>query len=138
MIEEFEIKDLCDVKGKPGLYLVKGRTNAGVVMRRLTDPKRTVLVKSGIMPFKDVVIYRSADDPVSLESVLERMYELQEDGVEFPKNLAHLTDRWDGSHDLMEEVVPGYDPERFKPGHMDKILKWFTELCLALEMMDDD
>jgi hypothetical protein len=135
-MEPFEIKDLYALNGQPGLYRFVGQAKSGYVFSRLTDPGKIVLQESGISRLNDVRIYTAAGE-VTVESVIDRMYEIADSGVHMPSNLSSIDNgRWDSINDFMEEMVPRYDREQFKPYHMEKLIKWYHEVAAAVNMLD--
>jgi hypothetical protein len=136
-MESFEIKELYTLHGKPGLYKFVGQAKAGYLFSRLTEPGKVVLQDTGIGRLNDIRIY-TTEGEVSVESVIDRMYEIADGGIKIPDNLAVLSDRWESVSDFMQEMVPSYDSEQFKPYHMEKVLKWYHEISKALDMLDTD
>lgn len=136
-MESFEIKDLYSLQGKPGLYLFKGAVKGGHVFTRLTEPGKTIVFRENVTKISDVGVYVGTDkeETVLLETVFERMYELTDKGIIIPDSLIHINDRWNDVSDFMEEIVPNYNKTEFKPYHMEKILKWYSEMVKALDML---
>lgn len=147
-MESFEIKDLCSIHGKQGVFRFKKQLRNGIAFSRLIDPEQTVVVfdkdRKKISVFNNIGVYiKDQKDPNTLESVIETLYAMEDAGTVIPENLAQLeadqacTDTWPTIADFMEEVLPNYDRDQFKPHHMDKILKWYTEITEALNLVDD-
>jgi len=147
-MESFEIKDLCAVHGIQGVYRLKKRLRNGIALSRLINPEQMVVVfakdQKKITQFNNVGVYvKDQEEPNTLESVIETLYTMTDSGTDIPENLAHLgsdracADTWPTVEDFMEEVLPNYDRDRFKPYHMDKILKWYKEIIEALDMLDE-
>lgn len=143
-MESFEIKDLFAIHGKSGLFRFKARLkNGGNLFVRLIDEKQKVIMMSKdngkLMHFENIGVYiKDQEDPIKLESVLETLYEMSDKDIEIPSNLVTLGDRWETVETFMSEVIPNYDDTKFKPHHMDKILKWYHEFVTGLDMLDAD
>lgn len=141
-MEPFEIKDLFAINGRPGLFRYKGKLrNGNNLFARLINENEKVLLTAKdngkIQHFANIGVYiTDQEDPITLESVLETLYAMADDGTEIPANLALVGDRWDTIEDFMSEVIPNYDATKFKPHHMDKILKWYHEFVKGLDLMD--
>ena len=71
---------------------------------------------------------------VPVEEVIERMYDLEISGEMKRADMDKPCDLIG----LMELVVPSYDMTEFKPYHMQRLLKWYAEIRLALDMLGDD
>lgn len=144
-MRDFEIPKLYSLHGHQGVFRFKGDLRGGkFLFERLIDPVKKIIMsdRTGISKFKDVSIYiKGQEEPVALESVIETLYEMADRGTGIPDNLEKLKsdqtckDTWPTVEKFMEEVVPGYD-QRFKPYHMDKILKWYHEIVEALALID--
>lgn len=135
-MKEFEIKNLYAIHGKPGIYRYVGTVNkSNLLFSRLIDDKQKVLTSrnAGIVHFANVVVY-THDGQMPLEQVFERLYELKESG-NIPEDFDNLTD--DARASFMELAVPKFDGGQFKAYHMTKILKWFSEISVALDMLND-
>ena len=141
-MESFEIKELFAINGQSGLFKFKAKLrNNSIMMERLIDPKQRLLIPNKDMAklskIDNIGVYvTDQDDPVTLESVIETIYAMGDKGIEVPANLVVLGDRWATVEDFMEEVVPNHDRTKFKPYHMEKILKWYHEFVIALDMLD--
>lgn len=150
-MEDFEIKQLVAINGMPGLYKIKSSVNIkdSVLVERLTQPGALTPVnykRNQITPLNSVVIYLKPDTvsvdtlgssdkkTVPVERVIERLYELELEGEAIPPNMASVPI----AEDFMELVVPNYDNTVFKKYHMDKILKWYAEISVALEMLENE
>lgn len=142
-MREFEIKELFTINGQGGLFRFKANLrNNAVMLERLTDPTQRVVLQNKDMcklsKIDNIGVYIvDQDDPLTLESVIETIYSMYDQEIEIPTNLAVLGDRWSSIDEFMEEVVPNHDRTKFKPYHMDKILKWFHEIVLALDMLNE-
>lgn len=141
-MESFEIKELFAISGQNGLFKFKGKLrNNSIVMERLIDPKQRLLIPnkdiSKLSKIDNIGVYvTDKDEPVKLETVLENIYSMRDQGIDIPVNMTVIGDRWPTVADFMEEVIPNHDSTKFKPYHMEKILKWYHEFVIALDMLD--
>lgn len=129
-MEEFEIKNLLSVSGMPGVYRFRGfLKNGNLVVERLTTGDRTNInpKKSQITKFGNVYI-ETNDGNIGLEQVIEKLYETEN----IPDFVVITPDE---QRDFMQRVVPGYDKQKFKPYHMTKILGWFKDINIAVEIL---
>lgn len=133
----FEIKNLFYISGKPGLFRMKLKLRNGmIVFSGLVDEKDITidLRKDSVSKIADTIIHKADGTSVQLEAVIERMYELKLEGTVFD-GFDKLGDY--AKVDVMEKVVPGYDPKKFKLSHMVKVVKWFIEFDKALTILNE-
>jgi len=141
-MKAFDIKDLFAINGKPGLYLYFGRlrSKANVFVRLINQEEKVIVFDkdaSKLTKFSNVGVYvKDQEEPNTLESVIETLYAMEDGGKSIPQHLGLIGAGWDTITDFMNEVVPNHDDTRFKQYHMDKILKWYHEIVVALKLID--
>ena len=146
-MKAFDINNLFAIHGKTGLYLHISRTRSNSnVFARLVNPKETVVIfdkdANKLTKFSNVGVYvKDQEEPNTLESVIETLYAMADSGKPIPEHLgligaAGWDCSWDTITDFMNEALPNFDEVRFKPYHMDKILKWYHEIVSALKLID--
>lgn len=149
-IESFSLRELYTVTGQPGLWRVKSYSAAmGIaVMSRLTNPKQTTRCRtSDLSPIESIRISTTLperkapkhfSDPnvVTVATVFENIWNLKEAGT-LVKSIAEFEAC--GKPEQESEiliVLPHADLSKFLPSHYTKILRWYSDLELAMTMLE--
>ena len=140
--QEFDLKRLYAVKGLPHLWVFGAvlKNGSWVLKHAKTGHKQIIHDRSKIQPFEHMAIHMEDGSKKPLEEVLNKLFEMEEAGITIPKDLTQppenvLNEPFAGK--IMKAVIPGYDPNEFKPYHMETILKWFHEVCEVIENMEE-
>lgn len=117
------LQKVLSVSGEPGLfqYLSQGKT--GIIAEQLGTGKRKAFAGNArVTSLSDISIYAD-DDEVKLQDVLLKIKENLGD----KKAMSHKSSEKEIIK-FFEEVLPGYDRDRFYPSHMKKVIQWYNIL----------
>jgi hypothetical protein len=118
-----EFRDLFRVKGKKGLFSPASKpTKSGLVhmVEFLGDQRCTVHVRD-LECLDRLVFFKSDNSTIKISEVFDNIAAY--DGF---KELNFIVEK-------MAVMVPGYDPEKFKPYHAERVYEWYNEIVSKLD-----
>ncbi len=111
------------ITGKPGLFEVVSQTKTGVILKSLTDGKRSpVITNKNVSLLENISIFTYQEE-VPLLTVFKTIFD-KEDGK---KAINHK----ESNSKLVEyfsEILPDFDQERVYVSNIKKILQWYNTL----------
>ncbi len=125
-----DLTKILAISGKPGLFKTLGQTKTGLIVESLIDGKRFPAFSHERMSSLAEISVFAADEDVSLEEVLKRIYEKYEG-----KPAINPSAKGDDLKAFMKEVLPAYDEERVYTSDIKKIITWYN-LLAEKEMLD--
>jgi len=140
-MEPFQVKDLYSITGNPGLWRVRRYVEKSRMgnFANLVDEFKTVTVSiDKVAKIDNIIIYTTDTNGVGGQKKLEDVFGdimTFEEKEKLPDNFSALSDV--DKHLWMDKLVPGHDNSRFKPYHMDKIMKWYKELRAAIKILNE-
>lgn len=88
-----------------------------VIMSEFLGPKKVTTHVRNLQCLDDFVFYKSNGEKIKMENVFDNLnYKFGED----------LELKY--SKEMMEIMVPDYDPDKFKMSHGEKVLGWYLEI----------
>lgn len=126
-----ELKEVVAISGVPGLHLVVGRRNTGLIVETIDEKKRRFPtgMHQKVSILEDISMYTLEGD-LRLKHVLKSIYEKEtKEGLQIP-------DKKSGNDDLtafMQEVLPNYDADRVTFGDIRKLTQWYQILKSVLD-----
>ena len=116
------MKDLriISISGKPGLFKLLTTTKSGIIAESLIDNKRIMAPFTNISALDEIAVY-TYEDEVPLWQVFQKIA----DKENYEKSIDHKSSKKDLTA-YFDEVLPGYDEDRFYPSHMKKIVQWYN------------
>ena len=120
------LEDILAISGQPGLFKLisnaQGKNN--IIVESLTTGKRLpIFSTTSVSQLKEVLIYSSDSDDVSLKNVFENLYEKYEG-----KSLSNTKLGNQDYRDFMENGLPNYDKEKVYVSDMKKLYNWYNIL----------
>lgn len=129
-----KLEGILSVSGKPGLYELSARTNAGIIVKDLeTEKKFPIHNTQKVSALTDISIYGLSDDK-PLGEIYEGLYKV-EGGKQTAVDLKDV----DKLREKLEEVYPEFDRDRVYASDLKKLFKWYNLLvkCGLLDAGDD-
>jgi len=124
--DSIDFNRLFRVKGHKGLYyLISIPNKAGMCgFQEFLGEKRFTTHKRDAELLAAFTFKKGDGDNLTLGQVFDNLHEHPED------HLKSLTEE-----ELMDIMVPGYDPETFKPYHAAKVIAWYSEVNAKVEAL---
>lgn len=129
------LEGILSVTGKPGLFELSARTNAGIIARDLeTDKKFPIHSTHKVSALSDISIYGLSEDK-PLGEIYESLFKLQK-GSPIDIDLKDVP----ALRDKLLEVFPEYDEDRVYSSDLKKLFKWYNLLvkCDMFNTEDTD
>ncbi|MDR2359553.1 MAG: DUF5606 domain-containing protein [Prevotellaceae bacterium] len=118
-----DLQKIFAITGYPGLFRHLSQGRNGIIVESMLDGKRMNAGGSmRVTALSDVAIYTDTEE-LPLRDVLVKIKEKQNSAAAIDHKSAP-----DVLRKYFEEVLPGYDRERFYPSHMKKVLEWYNLL----------
>lgn len=120
------LEDILAISSHPGLYKLISNAQAknNIIVESLTTGKRLpIFSTTTVSQLKEVLIYSSDSDDVSLKTVFENLYEKYEG-----KSLSNTKPGNQDYKDFMENGLPNYDKEKVYVSDMKKLYNWYNIL----------
>ncbi len=116
-----DLKKILSVSGETGLFRYVSQGKTGIIAEQLVDSKRKAFGMSAkVTSLSDISIYAD-DTEVKLQDVFLMMKgKLAEAQAPSPKSENKVL------ISFFEEVLPGYDRDRFYVSHMKKVVQWYN------------
>jgi hypothetical protein len=125
-----DLTKILAISGKPGLFKTLGQTKTGLIVESIIDGKRFPAFSHERMSSLAEISVFAADEDVSLEEVLKRIYEKHEG-----KPAINPSAKGEELKAFMKEILPNYDEERVYTSDIKKIITWYN-LLAEKEMLD--
>lgn len=128
-----KLEGILSVSGKPGLYELSARTNAGIIVKDLESEKKFPIHNTQkVSALTDISIYGLSEDK-PLGEIYESLYKA-EGGKQTDVDLKDVGEL----RDKLEEVYPEFDRDRVYASDLKKLFKWYNLLvkCGLLEVDD--
>ncbi len=113
-------QEIIRITGKPGLYRLVSTVKGGILAQSIDGNKRIIAPLHTVAPLDNLVIF-TREDEIKLARLFRTMFEKQKENLQPPSPKTAVPE----ITAYFEQVLPGYDHERFLPSHMKKVLQWY-------------
>ena len=123
-----DLKDIVTISGQSGLFKSLAATQQGLVVESLDEHKKRSVKqfqRYDISTLEDISIYTTGEEEtIPLATILWRLY-AEFGGLMEPA----LCDTPEKRQELMQRIVPDYDPARVYESSIKKVFQWYNTLA---------
>jgi hypothetical protein len=134
---QFNFNNLLRVRGEKGKLFtpcskVQKNGMVGVMEFMNFGNKKTVKAVDCIALSSYIFYHEAGKEPLKMDEVISNLHEFNEANEDKFKQMCSVGDK-----ELMEIMVPNYDPQMFKGYHMAQIIEWYNILLDKLETIKE-
>lgn len=117
-----EFKDVAAVSGKSGLFKILKPTRTGVILESIDAAKNKLIIdtNSKVSILKDITVYTTGADNISLSEILFKINELYQNNLPVSPKSSDKELR-----DFLLQIVSDYDSERVYSSDIKKMVNWY-------------
>lgn len=135
--DEINFTELFRLKGKRGLFTLRSQVNkAGMVaVIGFRDYNRKFTVKADdLICLGQLTFQREAGfEDLRMNDVFNNLFDYCHEGQVEAKDINKLM-----LDDLIDIMVPNYDPDKFKRYHAETVLSWYKEVFNKLKSIENE
>lgn len=132
-----KLDNLFRIKGKPGLWWMRGEISKGGMANMVNYATPQLSVFAHANSFENVANfhfeYLDEEQNKQYLDTAKVFLNLEDEGLTGFEDLSHIH----VCDEIMQTMVPGYNPDAFKKHHAKKVLDWYKIITVDLKQYED-